>query len=58
MIFASAAWLSRWGPAAIAFAVRPGKYQVTATTTSTGARAEAALTVGDKPADPKRIVLR
>ena len=40
------------------FAIRPGKYQVTAATTWTGARGEAALTVGDKPADPKRIVLR
>ena len=39
------------------FAVRPGKYQVTATT-ETGNRAESALTVGDKPAEPKRIVLR
>ncbi len=39
------------------FAVRPGKYQVTATT-KTGERAEAALTVGDKPAAPQRIVLR
>ncbi len=39
------------------FAVRPGKYQVTATM-ETGEHAEAALTVGDKPANPKRIVLR
>ena len=45
------------------FAVRPGKYKVTATFTATDtslrARGEAALTVGNKPAAaPQRIVLR
>ncbi len=39
------------------FAARPGKYRITAST-QTGERGEAALTVGDKAAAPKRIVLR
>ena len=56
MILASAAWLSSRGPAAIAFAVRPGRYQITAAS-RTGKRAEATLTVSDKAVDPKRIVL-
>ncbi len=40
------------------FAMRPGKYKVTANTVRTGARGQATFTVGNSAADPKRIVLR